>query len=69
MTSVDPRQMANAIRFRGCAGQVNGRAKTSYCPECRRALEAWCHSTVAARAEEWLARLILRDLFGTEAAA
>jgi len=62
--------LANAVRVRGCTGRTHGRTRASYCPECRRALQSWCRSAVAAGAPDaWLARLILDQLFGEPAAA
>jgi hypothetical protein len=62
--------LANAVRVRGSTGRIRGRMRSSYCPECRRALQKWCESAVAAKSPEaWLARLMLDELFGETAAA
>jgi hypothetical protein len=62
--------LANAVRVRPCAGRIQGRTRSSYCPECRRALQEWCRLAITARSSEaWLARLMLDELFGETAAA
>jgi len=62
--------LANAIRVRDCTNRIHGRRRSSYCPECRRALHAWCRSAITTEAPEaWLAQLMLEQLFGETAAA
>ena len=56
--------LANAVRVRGCSGRITGRARSSYCPECRLALQEWCRVSIASQAPEaWLARLMLHEIF------
>ena len=62
--------LANALRFRSGFGRIHGAPRSTYCPECRRALQAWCESMIAADAPEaWIARLVRDQLFADPSAA